>query len=104
MHADPEVEQPDKSVHNRTMSFAAVCDRSITELEQWTNVCVCPYHAPSKSKDPGRRMGKKPSVERDATHNVLIGCTYRGIYRPRPRLYKEGGGPNINTEDMYRYT
>jgi hypothetical protein len=44
------------------------------------------------------------TVERDATHNILIGCICRYIYRPRPRLYKEGGGPNNKYKDMYRYT
>jgi hypothetical protein len=36
--------------------------------------------------------------------DVLIGCIWRYIYRPRPRLYKEGGGPNSKYKDMYRYT
>jgi hypothetical protein len=36
--------------------------------------------------------------------DVLIGCIWRYIYRPRPRLYKEGGGPNSKYKDIYRYT
>jgi hypothetical protein len=43
------------------------------------------------------------SVERDAMLDVLIGYIWRYIYRPRPQLYNEGGGPNNKYKDIYRY-
>ena len=64
--ADPVVEQPDDIIYIYNKSYVSsrsnqLCCK-ILRLIEGTADSVCMYQAPLKSKEPGRRMGTKPST------------------------------------------